>query len=245
VWPASTAFPPGPTFIQKLDAYLDLVRNPRPSTEAPDSSDDAIIPELYGSPLQRGDLVEIQGPSGSGKTSLILFFIMITILPETYETGKSHGEVGGKIKVEIGGKGHRVALLYLESALAQIDKLKKGMDAHLEQCFRSAGMGSPSNQKKAVDDIVQAALGRLILLKIPSPSNGLDLDTTSSPWAGFCSGLRSLLFYAKQRAEGEIALVVIDGLGDPYWQARWYKDQQTKQARTSKGTTTGTISHNA
>jgi len=236
VWPASTAFPPGPTFIQKLDTYLDLVRNPRPSAEGTVSSDDTAQSELYGSPLQRGDLVEVQGPSGSGKTSLILFFIMTTILPETYETGKSHGEIGGKIKLEIGGKGQRAALLYLESGLARIDKLRKGMKVHLEQCFRNAGMGSPANRNKAIEDIIQAALGRLVLFQIPSSSDGLDLETTSSPWAGVCSGLKSLLFYAKYRAEGEIALVVIDGLGDPYWQARWYKDQQNKQARILKGT---------
>lgn len=241
MWPASIAFPPGPTFIQKLDTYLDLVRNPRPSAEVDDSSDHATTTELYGSPLQRGDLLEIQGPSGSGKTSLVLFFIMITILPETYETGKSQGEVGGKIKVEIGGKGQRAALLYLASGPAPIDKLKRAMKVHLEQCFRAAGMGSPANLDKAVEDIMQAALGRLVLFKIPSSSDGLDLETTSSSWAGVCSGLRSLLFYAKRRAEGEIALVIVDGLGDPYWQARWYKDQQHKQARNSKAITTGII----
>jgi hypothetical protein len=176
--------------------------------------------------------LEIQGPSGSGKTSLVVFLMMISILPESYETeGKHGGETGGKIKVEIGGKGQRGALLYMENDRAPIEKLRRGMKAHLERCFRNAGMGSVDTRHEAIDSVIQGSLARLVVFKIPSSADGLDLSTTVSPWAGICTGLKSLSFNAKKRAGGEISLVVVEGLGDPYWQSRWYKDQQIKLTR--------------
>ena len=221
-----------------MDLYLDATRNARDSAQKTDDSPREAEPELHGSPLQRGDLVEVQGPSGSGKTSLCIFLIMITVLPDTYEAGHTRGEIGGKIKVEIGGKGQRAALLVHAGgdSVRSLERLETGIKSHLDKCFSAAGMrsGQAQERRETIESITRIALSRLVVFKIQPAADRLDLASTTSPWSGLCTGLQYLMFHANKRAEGEISLFVVEGFGDPYWQARWYKDQRTLTSRTAR-----------
>lgn len=178
-----------------------------------------------------------------------MFLIMITILPETYHEGHTRGEIGGKIKVEIGGKGQRAALLLYTGAgsARSLETLERGIKAHLDKCFSAAGMRSDQGQargkgqerREIIETITRTALSRLVVFKIPPAADGLDLAPSTSPWSGLCTGLEYLVFHASRRAEGEISLVVIDGFGDPYWQARWYKDQRKTAPKPARTSTSG------
>jgi hypothetical protein len=172
-----------------------------------------------------------------------MFLIMITILPETYETGHTRGEIGGKIRVEIGGKGQRAALLAYGGGglLRTLRMLEVGIRAHLDKCFAAAGMKSTQGQEReeTIRIITRDAMARLAVFKIPPAAEGLELTSTTSPWSGLCTALEYLMFHANKRAEGEISLVVLDGIGDPYWQARWYKEQRRTNSKPSHPATTG------
>jgi energy-coupling factor transporter ATP-binding protein EcfA2 len=237
------AYPPGPTYIRELDDYLSSTRYPK--VESVDQIDESAQPvensELSNSPLQRGDMAEIQGPSGSGKTSLMLFFLMISILPETYQTnGNQSGETGGQIKVDIGGKRQQAVLLYMQDSKSPIERLKRAIRSHLDHCLVNIGMRNAVKRKPIIAEITKSSLSRLTVVAIPSPSDGFEPNPDISPYAGLYTALKHLVELTSKRVDGEIAMLAIDGLGDTFWQARWYREHR-RNNKSSRSSSSGPV----
>lgn len=183
------AAPPGPTFIPELDALLLTAR-----------------PHVGGSSLQRGDFIEIIGPSGAGKTLLSAFVLMTTLLPPNLIL-----PLATPLPVPLGGRGVRGAILTPPSHASLIPAVVKSMRGHiasrLDAALREADIPIQDIQSpevsRAIQDTVDAALGRLLVLR-PKPR--------AQSWL---QALRRLL-----GARNQVEVVVCDGFADGYWPER-------------------------
>lgn len=191
-------------------------------------------------------MIEIQGPSGSGKTSLAMFILMTTILPRTHHGHEGDRWDGGRDVVEMGGKEQMGVWVHMSdhSSRAPMTMLSKAMQSHIETCLSRAEIYQPRKRAAIIKTTLESAFSRLLVLPVEYLSSddlGLDGDgpLLSSPFAPLCSSLQMLYLHGKRQIDGEVALVVIDGIGDTYWESRWYRDQSKHQHSKTPNHLTG------
>lgn len=232
----SPAAPPGPTFIRGLDAHIHALN--------PSSS----------SALQRGDMLEIQGPSGSGKTAMLNFLAVTAIMPEKMRldvgaarAAGSEGEEDGGLPdpgaarildVDLGGKDQHVVYIHSATMPSPLLAVGRALGAHITHCIDdalAAASGAPvlpplaptngiplkHAHHERIESTLSTALSNLTVLRIPTAPN---------PYAP----LAALLSYIPVLARGldeELALVLIDGIGDGYWPGRWRVEREREEVR--------------
>ncbi|WVR07111.1 hypothetical protein IAU60_004151 [Kwoniella sp. DSM 27419] len=210
-----TAYPPGPTFVDSLDRLI-LEGRPHPG----------------GSSLQRGDLVELVGPSGSGKTSLLTFFLLTYLLP---------AHLPDHLSTPLGGRGLYATLIQPTSHRAVNRSLKKAMVSHIYHC-------APAAPAHLVQAVLDESLDRLTLYR-PRPT-----------WKDYALCLRIVLDKARAGPrgghreqhtlrtgadglpgdeEGGVDLLVMEGMGDPFYPQRWSDEERLSRGTAAAGNRTG------
>ncbi|KAJ9123116.1 hypothetical protein QFC22_001307 [Naganishia vaughanmartiniae] len=237
-----TTSPLGPTFIPALDDYLVNARANTFIVETPEEqlATEAIAdPHVTPSSLNHGDLIEVQGPSGSGKTQLVLFLVMTSILParvkfrdiDLSNTTNSavHGANDQIRELALGGKAQSVIFVHPSTHASPVLRLSKLITSHVRHCLSSSELQLSANlQTKLARLIVKTALSRLTIFKLPIANASFAASDVVSPYAPLAATLAFLPQYVRQM-DRELSLLVIDGIGDGFWQARWQREQRLKE----------------
>ncbi|KAJ9107418.1 hypothetical protein QFC21_000869 [Naganishia friedmannii] len=240
-----TTSPLGPTFIPAFDDYLVNARtntfnatllNNQLATEA------TADPHVTPSSLNHGDLIEIQGPSGGGKTQLVLFLVMTSILParvrfresDLSNTAKDFTSGADKQirELALGGKAQSVIFVHPSTHASPVLRLSKLITSHVDHCLSSSGLQlSAASQGELARLIVKSALSRLTVFKLPIANASFAASDIVSPYAPLAATL-SFLPQQVWQTDRELSLLVIDGIGDGFWQARWQREQKLKERQT-------------
>ncbi|WRT66456.1 uncharacterized protein IL334_003415 [Kwoniella shivajii] len=176
------------------------------------------------STLMRADLVEVIGGSGSGKSSFTNFLILSTVLPRT---------LPDLLSTPIEGRGMYVTLIQPITHRSIIPYLKKSMKCHLQQI-------SPSTPGKMIDQVILDSLSRLRIYR------------TKPRYKECALCLKSLLSKSRPDSRGTMTsvdrnginkggldLLVIEGMGDPHYPARWNEEQKGYNHYNRSMATTG------
>ncbi|KAK8864485.1 hypothetical protein IAR55_001735 [Kwoniella newhampshirensis] len=169
-------------------------------------------PHPGGSSLQRGDLVELVGGSGSGKTSFLTFQLLTSLLPASLPTSP--------FPVPLGGRCHHAALIQPITHRSLIPSLRKGMRAHILSCH-------PSATHALIERTIKESLARLRVYRIKPRWKDVALCLRS-----VLDGLNPYSSPPSPEEErglnqgGGVDILVIEGLGDPYYPARWMEEER-------------------
>ncbi|KAM0745740.1 hypothetical protein T439DRAFT_153210 [Meredithblackwellia eburnea MCA 4105] len=152
------------------------------------------------SPLQRGDLVEIQGASGSGKTQLLLFLTMVSILPQQWRA-----VIDSRVwEVHVGGKEKHVAFIEC-SRQFDIQRLALLLRTHLtSQLALARGPGSGPSASQVIENEVIESLKRLHVY-FPTSTSQLAATILTLPDAFIAKG-------------SKLAYLLVDGFSEFYWE---------------------------
>ncbi|KAJ9112582.1 hypothetical protein QFC19_000601 [Naganishia cerealis] len=238
------ASPLGPTFIPALDKYL---ANARANTFTRETSEEQRATEVFedqnttSSSLNHGDFYEIQGTSGSGKTQLVLFLLMTSILPAKIKFRESDlSDAAGKDsdgvstakqirELGIGGKAQSVIFIHSSTHASPILRLSSLITSHVEHCLSSSEQQiSAESQAKLARLVVKSALSRLTVFKIPIANASFAASDIVSPYAPLAATLAFIPQHVRQ-SDCELSLLIIDGIGDGFWQTRWQREQRSKE----------------
>jgi ABC-type dipeptide/oligopeptide/nickel transport system ATPase subunit len=190
------------------------------------------------SSLNHGDLFEIQGPSGSGKTQLALFLVMTSILPDKvkFRLGdlapqSTTNPNEGVQELDLGGKSQTVVFVHPSTQPSPILRLAKLITTHVRNCLPppNAGM-TEQTQSELARRIVNRSLSRLTVFQVPIPSASFLPSNTQSPYASLAATLAFIPSHIR-RINRELALLVVDGIGDGFWHARWQREQRIKEKK--------------
>ncbi|KAJ9123809.1 hypothetical protein QFC24_003585 [Naganishia onofrii] len=240
-----TTSPLGPTFIPALDDYLVNARENAFIVEPPkEPSTTEVTTDLQVTPssLNHGDLIEVQGPSGSGKTQLVLFLVMTSILPARVKFRESdlaedpkNLASGADRQIQdlaLGGKAQRVIFVHPSTYASPVLRLSKLITSHVQHCLSSSGLQlSATSHVKLARLIVKSALTRLTIFKLPTANASFAAYDVVSPYAPLAATLAFLPPHVRQW-DRELSLLVIDGIGDGFWQARWQREQRLKERQS-------------
>lgn len=169
------------------------------------------------SPLNRGDVIEVQGPPASGKTQLTYHLVMNCVLPRelllTAVDGRDSDSVMHQ-RIEIGGWERGAVVLDCDGRwnVARLKQMlfSRFLDAH--QKLKGSQLVS------SVEELVEGCLKRVHIFKPKS--------TTSMA----CTILHLPTYHALCMPTLEIALLVIDSVSAFYWQDRLLVEQQRNVA---------------
>ncbi|KLO20245.1 hypothetical protein SCHPADRAFT_816754, partial [Schizopora paradoxa] len=164
------------------------------------------------SPLNRGDVLEIQGPPASGKTQLNYHLVMNCILPRELllMNGGPHFRLSTDQGHEIGGWGRGAVVLDCDGRW-DVSKLKHMLYNRLlkeQQKLKGAELASPT------DELVLECLKRVHIFK---PRSTLSMA---------CTILRLPQYHAQHMGSLEIALLVVDPISSFYWQDKLFVEQK-------------------
>lgn len=244
------ASPLGPIFIPALDDYLINARANAfivDNTEEQSATDGSADSHVTRSSLNHGDLIEVQGPSGSGKTQLMLFLVMTSILPARVKFRESDllenskkltSDTDKEIQeLALGGKAQSVVFIHPSTHATPVLRLSKLITSHVEHCLSSSALQlSTESQRKLARLVVKSALSRLIIFKLPIANASFAASDIVSPHAPLAATLAFVPPHVRQ-SDRELSLLVIDGIGDDFWQARWQREQKLKENRQSRTST--------
>ncbi|CAL1695366.1 unnamed protein product [Somion occarium] len=179
--------PLGATGIPTLDAQLTF-RNPRKTSQ---------------SPLNRGDVLEIQASASSGKSYLTYLLVIACILPQTYRSLSFPGW-------------DKSAVVYDTEGTFDISRLHHVLRTRIHQILQSFDLSElPEPIDECVETIARQCLPRLFVCR---PTSTFQLAT-------------SILHFPDMHAENElfqkseVALLVVDSLSSFYWNDRFTMEQ--------------------
>lgn len=190
------------------------------------------------SSLNHGDLFEIQGPSGSGKTQLALFLVMTSILPDKvkFRLGDLAPQSttypnAGVEELDLGGKSQTVVFVHPSTHPSPVLRLAKLITTHVRNCLPPPNAGMTEQiQSELARRIVKRSLSRLTVFQVPINHASFLPSDTQSPYATLAATLASIQSHIR-RINQELALLVVDGIGDGFWQARWQREQRIKEKK--------------
>lgn len=246
----SLASPLGPTFIPSLDTYLAHARSNTFINQelAVHSSTDPAAENGATSSLNHGDLFEIQGPSGSGKTQLSLFLLMTSILPDkvkfrlgdlSKQTSFSSQPKDGVHELDLGGKSQTAIFIHPSTHPSPVLRLAKLITSHVKNCLPPSYSGiNEEMQAELARRVVQRSLSRLTVFQVPLVNASFIPSDFSSPYAPLAATL-AFIPHQVRRSNRELGLLIIDGIGDGFWQARWQREQRMKENKRKSGAQAG------
>lgn len=234
------ASPLGPTFIPSLDTYLTHARSNTFTLQEPavQSGLENVQEHEATSSLNHGDLFEIQGPSGSGKTQLSLFLVMTSILPDKVKfrlddlckqsTAKSTDAIH---ELDLGGKSQTVIFIHPSTHPSPVLRVAKLITTHVKNCLPPSDTRMTEEmQTELARKIVKRSLSRLTVFPVPLTDASFLPSDLQSPYASLAATLAFIPHHVR-RINQELGLLLIDGVGDGFWQARWQREQRIKEKK--------------
>lgn len=194
----------------KSQSGTELFNSVRYSTAPPGPSFFGGLDTLFqASPLQRGDVVEIQGATGSGKTSFLYFLCITAILPSEWTVTLG----SNPISTSVGGKGQSVAFLDCTQRFS-ITRLATLLREHLSQALEV------TVQDHVIDDQVRECLKRLHVF---SPHSTVQLAATLQRLPSY--------FTSEAASATELAYVLIDGSSEFFWADQYERERSLNGAK--------------
>jgi hypothetical protein len=183
-------------------------------------------------------LFEIQGPSGSGKTQLSLFLVMTSILPDkvTFRLGdlaeQSTSNATGAIhELDLGGKSQTIIFIHPSTHPSPVLRLAKLITTHVKNCLpQSSTEMTEEIKSELARKIVKRSLSRLTVFKVPLVNASFLPSDLQSPYAPLAATLAFIPHHVRQINQ-ELGLLIIDSIGDGFWQARWQREQRIKEKK--------------
>lgn len=207
-----------------VETARSLISTVRSSTSLPTtfiSGLDSVL-DNAGTPLRRGDVVELQGLPSSGKTTLLLYLAATAILMRN-----AHVRIDRQVlEIPIGGKEETVVWIDCTGRF-DIDRLAvlvRHQIVTLVTRYRAPkGIGAPRDEE--IDSLVDECLSRLHVFY---PSSMLQLAAT----------VQNLPEWTKTNAFDELGTVLIDGMSEFAWIDQFELEQKQQQQQQFAATTT-------
>ncbi|KAK4700555.1 hypothetical protein P7C70_g5693, partial [Phenoliferia sp. Uapishka_3] len=200
------------------ESGLELLNSVRYSTCPPGDTLFRGLDALFQTPLNRGDLIEIQGLPSTGKTQFLLFITMTSLLPTLWKPVISSVPILHPI--EIGGK-EKTVVWFDCTQRFDIERL-----AHLIRSVLSSRLGNSlagrgaGEKVEEVEREVVRCLGRLVVYK---PGSTTELAAT----------ILSRLSLGLPNGGLNLSYLIIDGLSEFYHADQFQKEQASKSKTTS------------
>lgn len=170
---------------------------------------------------------------------MALFLVMTSILPHKVKfrhsdlagrQGPANSEEGVQ-ELELGGKSQTVVFIHPSTHPSPILRLAKLITAHVRNCLAPLNEGMDERaQSELAQRIVRRSSSRLTVFQIPPINASFLPSDTQSPYTSLAATLALVPIHLRQLNQ-ELGLVVIDGIGDGFWQARWQREQRMKEKK--------------